>query len=202
MGQDIRELLKQDKGISLASLSEGHEERFLAKLDEKLPQQKRKISLGWLKIAASVLVILSVSLTALNFPDSIQNADMDTGKELLTTKNATIILPKENSKLAEISPDYKKAENFYLTSIKNELSEINVNDTNRELVESFMKRLENLDKEYQQLHNELIVLGPNFQNIEAMMENLSLRLSLLKRLKTKIKELDKIQDEDYYDIQI
>jgi len=116
-------------------------------------------------------------------------------------KNASIKINKQTSTLAEISPEYEEVENTILTSIKFQLSNITIDDTNRELVESFKMRLANLDKEYQRLNRELIEVGPNVQSVEAMMENLKIRLSLLSRLKDKLKELERIEKENYNEIQ-
>lgn len=202
MGQDIRELLKQDNQIPSEYISEGHQQRFMSRLDVELPVKSRTHNFGWLRIAASIVVVLSISLVTFNQFDFTNVV----GTELVNTektndKNATVILDKQQSQLAEISPEYQKAENYFLTSIKFELSQITVDDTNRELVESFMKRLENLDQEYKELNTELIEVGPNMQSVEAMMENLTLRLSLLSRLKDKLSELEKIQNENYTDLQ-
>jgi len=203
MGQDIRELLKQDKGIPSEYIREGHQQRFMARLEEELPQKARKFDYNWLRIAASIVVILSVSLVTYNqLEDNTtyggQVVNRDDAQE---GKNATVVLTKQKSPLAEISPEYEKAENYLLTSIKFELSKITVDDKNKELVEGFMKRLENMDKEYQDLNKELMRVGPNMQSVEAMMENLTLRLSLLNRLKDKLKELEEIENENYTDIQ-
>ncbi|WP_298313442.1 hypothetical protein [uncultured Aquimarina sp.] len=202
MGQDIRELLKQDNKIPAERLVEGHQNRFMARLEEELPKKARKFNYGWLRVAASVVVILSVSMFAFNEfgnngIDGTQVVDADTQE----SKNATVVLTKQTSSLAEMFPEYEEAENYLLTGIKFQLSQINVDDSNRDLVESFMKRLENLNKEYLDLNKELIEVGPNVQSAEAMIENLTLRLSLLKRLKDKLKELEKIENENYIDIQ-
>ncbi|AXT53280.1 hypothetical protein D1818_21535 [Aquimarina sp. BL5] len=202
MGQDIRELLKQDNKIPAERLVEGHQNRFMARLEEELPKKARKFNYGWLRVAASVVVILSVSMFAFNEfgnngIDGTQVVDVDAQE----SKNATVVLTKQTSSLAEMFPEYEEAENYLLTGIKFQLSQINVDDSNRDLVESFMKRLENLNKEYLDLNKELIEVGPNVQSAEAMIENLTLRLSLLKRLKDKLKELEKIENENYIDIQ-
>ena len=204
MGQDIREMLKRDNKIPTEYLHEGHRQRFLDRLEKELPVQpeRKKPNYGWMKVAASVAVIVSISLTAFFTADG-GGTNKNTIVDVKDTdvKNATVVIPKVTSPLAEISPEYEKAENYFLTSIKFELSQINVDDSNKELVESFMKRLENLNNEYQELNNELMEVGPNTQSVEAMMENLRLRLSLLNRLKSKLKELEKIEDENYIDIQ-
>ncbi len=202
MAQDIRELLKQDKQIPSEKLRQGHQERFMSRLEKELPKKTKSFNYNWLKIAASVVVILSVSMLAFNrlgSNDPIEDGLVDVDNT--GVKNATVVMGKQSSTLAEISPEYQEVENSILTSIKFQLSNITVDDTNRELVESFMVRLDNLDKEYQRLNNELMEVGPNVQSVEAMMENLKIRLSLLSRLKDKLKELERIENENYNEIQ-
>ncbi|KZS40374.1 hypothetical protein AWE51_05300 [Aquimarina aggregata] len=201
MAQDIRELLKQDKHIPVEQIQEGHEDRFMARLEKELPKKARRFNYNWLKIAASVVVILTVSLMSINrFGDNSDGpkvVDTDNGP----VQNATIKIKKQTSTLAEAFPEYEEVENNILTTIKFQLSNIKVDDTNRDLVDSFMKRLQNLDKEYQQLNKELIEVGPNVQSVEAMMDNLTIRLSLLKRLNDKLKELERIEKENYNEVQ-
>lgn len=202
MPQDIRELLRQDNKVPTGQIRAGHQKRFMEMLDRELPQKPKSNNLGWLKIAASIVVIFSISVLTYNqlgrqdpITDAVVNVDD------ANTKNSTVVLNKETSPLAEISPEYEKIENYFLTSIKFELSKIEVDDTNRELVESFMRRLEKLDREYQQLNKELVEVGLNSQIVEAMTENLQLRLTLLNRLKQKLKELERIENENYTEIQ-
>ncbi|MDY8134105.1 hypothetical protein [Aquimarina sp. 2201CG5-10] len=199
MAQDIRELLKQDRQIPSENIRNGHQDRFMARLEKELPKKSRSLGYSWLRIAASVVVILSVSFMAINQfgKNSGENPEVVES----TVKNSTVILPKQSSSLAEISPEYEKVENSILTSIKFQLSQITIDDRNRELVESFMIRLDKLDKEYQKLNKELIEVGPNVQSVEAMMENLTMRLTLLNRLNDKLKELESIENEHYNEIQ-
>lgn len=203
MPQDIRELLRQDNQIPTERLKAGHEQRFLALLETELPQEKKRRDYSWMRIAASVVVILSVSLFTFNnfkggagLPDeTVVNAND------ALVKNSTVVLDKQTSPLAEISPEYETVENHYLTSIKFELAKITVDDTNRELVESFMRRLEKLDQEYQVLNKEFIKVGMNSDIVEALIENLKIRLNLLGRLNQKLKELENIENENYSEIQ-
>ncbi|MBP2834205.1 hypothetical protein J8281_18555 [Aquimarina sp. U1-2] len=200
MAQDIRELLKQDRQIPVERIREGHKQRFKLRLEKELPKKTTTFTYNWLKVAASIIVIFSVSMLAYTKLGST-NAQVDQLVENSTVKNATVTMNKQSSTLAEISPEYEEVENTILTSIKFQLSSIKVNDTNRELVESFKTRLDNLDKEYQRLNTELIQVGPNVQSVEAMMENLTIRLSLLSRLKDKLKELESIENEIYNEVQ-
>ncbi len=201
MAQDIRDLLKQDKQLPSERIREGHQQRFMDRLEIELPEKRKSIiNNSWLKIAASVIVILSVSFMTFNqFNEN--NPDDTRVVDNTEVKNSTVLLNKQLSPLAEVSPEYEEVENSILTSIKFQLSQITIDDTNRELVESFKVRLQNLDNEYQRLNKELMEVGPNQQSVEAMIENLKLRLSLLNRLNDKLKELEKIANESYYEIQ-
>ncbi len=202
MAQDIRELLKQDKRIPTERIREGHEDRFMNRLENELPKKTKSLNYNWLKIAASVVVIFSVSLLTFNQLGSSNPEGTElVNRDNTSVKNATVVMSKQSSTLAEISPEYEEVENTILTSIKFQLSNITIDDTNRELVESFKTRLDNLDKEYQRLNKELLEVGPNVQSVEAMMENLTIRLSLLSRLNDKLKELERIENENYNEVQ-
>jgi len=188
MAQDIRELLKRDKQIPVERIKNGHEQRFLSRLENELPVKKKRFNYNWLKVAASIVVVLSVSIFSYNRFDSNAQPGIDVVEgNNAGAKNATLKLNKQTSTLAEISPEYEEVENTILTSIKFQLSNITIDDSNRELVESFKVRLGNLDLEYQRLNKEL--------------ENLKIRLSLLSRLKDKLKELERIEKENYNEIQ-
>ncbi len=202
MAQDIRELLRQDKQIPSGQIQEGHQQRFMSRLEKELPQKARNFKYHWLNIAASIVVMISVSLFTYNqFNDNTSKDTQIVDVDNTTVKNSSVILSKQSSPLAEISPEYQEVENSILTSIKFQLSKITIDDKNRELVDSFKTRLENLDNEYQRLNKELIEVGPNVQSVEAMMENLTIRLSLLNRLKDKLKELEQIENENYNEVQ-
>jgi hypothetical protein len=202
MAQDIRELLKQDKQIPAGQIRKGHQQRFMSRLEKELPKKTKRVEYKWLNIAASIVVIFSVSLLTYNQFGSNEIKEVDIVDSNTTpVKNSSVILAKQSSPLAEISPEYQEVENSILTSIKFQLSQITIDDTNRELVESFMTRLDNLDNEYQRLSKELIEVGPNVQSVEAMMENLTIRLSLLNRLKDTLKELERIENENYNEVQ-
>ncbi|MFL1896035.1 hypothetical protein ACJRPK_10055 [Aquimarina sp. 2-A2] len=197
MAQDIRELLKQDSKLPLEPLRAGHEKRFLERLDNNLPKKSKRTYYTWINVAASIAILLSVSIFVYQPFQSDKDTNEIVSLDDQITKNATVVLSKEASPLAKISPEYEKVENYLLTSIKFELSQIEKNDTNKELIESFMMRLSNLDAEYQRLNDELVTVG-NMQSVEAMIENLTLRLDLLKRLKDKLKELETIDDDGQY----
>ena len=206
MAQDIRELLKQDKTLPSENVPKGHEARFLERLEQELPitltNVTKKRSYKWLQIAASIAIILSVSLAAYFTSDKQSDTDeIIVNVEDVEKKASEIDQIKKLSNLAAISPDFKKIEEYYTNSIKMELTSLDVNDTNKELIDSFMKQLEQLDLEYEKLNTELLEVGANEQTVQALIENLQLRLELMLKLKERLKKLKKISDETYQDQQ-
>ncbi|MFT6843134.1 MAG: hypothetical protein ACJASR_001908, partial [Psychroserpens sp.] len=68
MAQDIRRLFKEEQQDSLLKMSEGHEARFLEKLDNALPVETSiKKRLPVLQIAASIVILISLGFGASNF---------------------------------------------------------------------------------------------------------------------------------------
>ena len=88
-----------------------------------------------------------------------------------------------------------------MAGINMELAKLEVNNDNKALIDAFMLEMEELDKEYQRLNAELNESGPNEQTIEAMIANLQLRMDLLRKLKTKLKELKQSKNKSYENLQ-
>ncbi|WP_422860455.1 hypothetical protein ACOKFD_06275 [Flagellimonas sp. S174] len=89
----------------------------------------------------------------------------------------------------------KKIEDYYVANINLQLSELEFNDDNKALVDGYMERVAELDREYNRLNNELNELGPNDDTISALINNLQLRLQLLQKLKTKLNQLKSSKNE-------
>jgi hypothetical protein len=102
----------------------------------------------------------------------------------------------EGISLGDLSPDLKKVENYYLANINLALSELEVSEANKAVVDGFMTQLAELDREYKKLNGELNALGPNDRTITALIRNLQLRLQLLYKLKDKVNELKKFNHEE------
>lgn len=185
MAQDIRDLIKNDKTQPASTMPEGHEARFLKRLDNEFSSKKEK-AWSWLQIAASVVVLLGLSFGAYNFlkvdtPDNpIQVADTD----------ATEAVTKS---LGDISPDLKKVEDYYLANINLELSKVKLTPENKELIDGYLNQLSELNKEYKNLSLELTNSGPNELTVNALITNLKLRLNLMYRLKEQLNTLNNSQ---------
>lgn len=188
MAQDLRKLFEEQKEKEKYSMKGGHEERFLERLNDELPQQKRA-SFFFLKIAATILVLISAGFFAYkqyntaNIPETII-----VNKDHATEEDAGI-------SLGDLSPDLKKVENYYVANINLQLSQLEISEENKALVDSFMDQLSGLNLEYERLNTELNEIGPNDQTINALIKNLELRLQLLQKLKKKLKQLKQSKNE-------
>ena len=96
MAQDIRKLFdseRQSKELQVIkeSMPEGHESRFLKKLDEELPVRSKKSPFTFLNIAASIVLLLGFSFGAYQFIGSEQVAEIPV--ETVATKSLGDISP-------------------------------------------------------------------------------------------------------------
>jgi len=189
MAQDLRELFKKDREVNKdePKLNSKHKARFIELLSEELPIKKEN-SFSWLKVAASVAVLLAAGLFFFNKEGVSNGAGTDTVVDGTPVKETII-------SLGDLSPDLKKVERYYMANINLTLSELEVSDESKDMTNGFMNQLANLNSEYERLNIELNTLGPNDQTITALIKNLQLRLQLLQKLKSKLNELKTSKNE-------
>lgn len=179
MAQDIRKLFENENKRSKHHMPEGHKKRFLDKLDEALPvEPKQKSSFGFIRIAASVVILIGLSIGAYKF---FETPPVEPKQQEVATKMKS---------LGDISPDLKKVEDYYLANINLELSKVKLTPENKELFDGYVVKLEELNKEYDRLSVELTKHGPNELTVSALIDNLKLRLNLLYRLKEQLQDLN------------
>ncbi len=154
----------------------------------------------FLKIAAVLVVVFGITIF---FNDPSNNFDSnqvtETPVEVDPIDEQAIPVTKEYQ-LSDVSPEFKKIENYYLANLNIELSKLEVNDSNKALIDSFMKQLAGLDEEYKKLNTEINETGLSESSVEALISNLQLRLELLYKLKNKIKDINqsKIKENENY----
>lgn len=206
MAQDIRKMFQEDKSLSPDKMEKGHQNRFEAKLNKALPQQKEEKRPGtqfmFLKIAAVLVVVLVIGFFFFTSGGDMFSGDqiVDTEEQLQEEKEDGVPVKKEYQ-LSDVSPEFRKIENYYLASLNIELAKLDVNNNNRALVDSFMIQLAELDEEYKRLNAEISETGLNESSVEALIANLQLRLELLYKLKNKIKEINQSKNKDYENFQ-
>jgi len=191
MARDIRDILKEDSSEPKFPLRDGHKARFEALLDEKLPQKEESSEGGlflWMKIAAVIMVAVIAGWAVYGYAF----AKADSEKELVENTRTE---KTQNVRLADISPEFKKLEDYYVASVNVELARLEFDDANKELVDAFMKQLASLDREYKKLNAEITETGLTSETVDAMVQNLKLRLELLFKLKSKLNELKQAPKE-------
>ncbi len=190
MAQDLKELFERERNTRKYSMKSGHENRFMDRLEKELPVSRKRSYNFWLSIAASAIVLFGLGFFLISQSEQI-DPDPKTTIVDTNTKDESIV----PISLGDLSPDLKKIENYYVTNISLQLSELDFNPGNKALVDSYMEQLAELDSEYNRLNNELNELGPNDDTISALINNLQLRLQLLQKLKTKLNQLKSSENE-------
>ena len=92
--------------------------------------------------------------------------------------------------MGDVSPGLKKVEDYYLASINLELSKMTYTPETKELFDGYLIQLNALDKEYQKLSLELTETGPSELTVNALIDNLKLRLNLLYRLREQLQKFN------------
>jgi len=186
MAQDIKKLFKDEQKVTNQKMPMGHEARFLKKLDEQLPETEstRGFRFNFLNIAASIVLLFGLGYFGYLYFGAADTA--------IETKEVV-----ENKKTIEdVSPELKKVEDYYLASINSELAKLEYSSETKELFDGYVQRLEELSTEYVRISNELIEHGPTEETVNALIDNLKMRLNLLLRLKEKLNEFNKDNFEE------
>ena len=185
MPKDLREILKSET-MEAGKLSKNHRKNFETKLRKELHSEKKESTMFW-KIAASFLVIVGL------------------GSSIFYFSNNTIVENTEIAKiesLGSISPELKTIENYYLASIQTEISNLEETPENKALLDGYLEKISELTDDYKGLTEELNKGGLNEKTINALIENLQLRLKLLYQLKEQLDELKKLNITENESIQV
>jgi hypothetical protein len=170
-------------------MPQGHEARFEARLGEAFPKKKTR-PFFWLGVAASTVALLGLSFWMFR-----QDPGLPEAEGTLVGEQTDSISSPSGFSLGDLSPDLRKLEQYYTASINLELASLDISDENREVADTFISRLSDLNTEYEQLNEELNEIGPNEQTITAMIKNLQYRLQVLLKLKEKLNELKSSKNE-------
>jgi hypothetical protein len=167
MKQDIRDLFKEDNTMKV--LPENHREEFLSKLQS---QAKRKSPVFfWMGVAAVAILVIVLGFNL---------------------NNKTVPTESTSPVLAQI----EAVEAKYLKDIEKEWQSFVALANDERLVERFKVRLDELDKDYQEISSEFTQNSNNIAVIEALVENLQTRLRLLKDIQEHIKILNQNNEQN------
>lgn len=184
MKVDIKEIIKKQN--VMRELPKNHRDIFEKRLNNEL-HPKKESGFFFLKIAASFLILVGVSFGAYQF---LNNNESSTIVQTESKEDKNI------NSIADISPDLKKIEDFYLTQINYQISKIKMTDKNKELLEVYLSQLGELQKEYDDLNTKLRGEEGTEETIDALIDNLQIRLQLLRQLKKKLEIIEKLNSTE------
>jgi len=175
MGQDIKKLFEEAPEMDLREIPNGHKNRFESKLDATFKSQKSSFS--WMNVAASIVFMMSFGFAGFYYYTSI---DVSTN-----TINS----------MADISPELKKTEDFYLAHINYQIAKIKITDKNRSFLESYFVELGVLQESYKSTIAGIDSEEISEDTINALIENLQMRLKLMYQLKAALKKLNNLNKQ-------
>ncbi len=147
--------------------TEGHEARFLRKLEQS-KEKKVKSTVDFWRVAAAIILLLvlatSVLIPRMNSPQDVQYSSMS---------------------LSNVSDDMANVEFYYKSKLAEEYDKINDLSKTDPLVKAYLDEIDKLNEEYQELEALLYETGTHDKVVLAMIENFRLRLSLMEKLEAK-----------------
>jgi hypothetical protein len=184
MKVDIRNKIKKEK--MMRELPNNHRNSFEQRLTNEL-HQKSGNYFTFLKIAASFLILLSLGVIGYQFFKS------DAAQEIVLTEDKPA---KKINSMADISPNLKKIEEYYLTHINYQFSKIKITDENRAFLDSYFIQLGKLQEDYNNSIAEINSEEISEETINALIENLQMRLKLMYQLKAQLKKKDNLKNQE------
>lgn len=166
MKRDIREFFK-DEEFPKKKLPNFHEGEFLGKLEKLNKKEKPKPFLHFFKIAASIVLMLSVSYYFLQTKTEIK---------------------KENQPTLFVQ--VKQIEKEYLNNIHKEWNEFVALTNDKNLVANYKEKLTALDIRYKETIKQFNLSPNNISVLEKLIKNLQTRLQYLKDIQDHIKNLN------------
>ena len=154
------------------------------RIDEQLHSQPKSDRFAWVWKAAAV-VLLGVS-TLLMYQK----------QQLKQQQQATIVEDKEMNESLALDADFEEAEFYYTAMIeekKQEIASFEIDDP--ELRAGFKADLDELDTLYLELKSELFETS-NEKVMEALIENLRLRIEILNRQLDILEKIKNYQNEE------
>lgn len=176
MERDLRKIYReaQDQNVKMPK---GHLEEFEQRLNEEFPKRRRSMNYFYWSSAAAILILVALLIRPL---DSKQEPQVK----------------EQYISLGSLSPELEKVETFYTKGVQLQWATLKANTSNKELVNSTEKRMNLLDEKYKTLTDELNENGPSEELINAMIQNLEMRMRVLIQLKGRLNDLKKTENEN------
>ena len=173
MNQDpIEELFKRNQGeFDLAQTPEGHQSRFMARLNAQKPKQT-----SWSRstIIKPIMAIAAIAIVAL----------MITG--VFNSQNT------QAEGLAGVSDEMANTQEFFTMAINDQITKLKSFDSeaSKEMVDDTLIQLDKLEEEYKLLAQDLAKSGNDKRVVYALIANLQSRIDLLEQMIITIEQIE------------
>lgn len=148
--------------------AEGHEARFLERLNALEADKKRNSGMLFWRIAAAIILLVVLAVSSLiprfNEPDDVHYRAMTLG---------------------DVSDEMAEVELYYQSRLSEEYNKIDKLSDSDPLVRSYLDELDTLNEDYKKLEVTLYESGSHQKVVLAMIENFRLRLDLMEKLEKK-----------------
>ena len=172
--KNIKKIITSDIEKAI-ELPKNHRKRFKKRLQNELHTKKRNYY--FLKIAAIFLLLFGIGYIGFQKikPNQVE-------------KQYT---------LASLSPELEKIENYYTNAITYELSQMAIGDENQPIFKKYFQKIEELTIQYKKQSAQLNIDTINEKTINALIDNLQLRLQLLLQLKEQLQTIKDHKNENH-----
>ncbi|MGJ8593644.1 MAG: hypothetical protein ACSHXF_13920 [Aquaticitalea sp.] len=153
----------------------GHQDRFMSKLNgigsKQVEASKKSFNFWKPLIAFAATIVICFGL--------------------LTVFN----LQPETKGLASVSPELSKTQDFFTSTIDNELNKLNKERTPQTelLINDALKQLKTLENDYASLKNDLTKSGDDKRVIYAMISNFQNRIDVLQNVMERIEDVKQLK---------
>lgn len=164
----IDNLFKNQDNWDFETPNQGHEKRFLDKLKKKQPKKKR----NWIPLSIAASLLFGFGFLYLNYIS-------------------------EKKQEVSFSPQVQETHDYFSSVINAELETLKKKETpqSKALINDALKQMEALEKDYENLKQEIIKNGENKQIIYAMITNMQTRISFIKSVLDQVETINKLKIE-------
>ncbi len=176
MERDLRKIYKEAQDQT-KKMPQGHIEEFEQRLKREFPKKQSSFRNLYWSSAAAVLILVALAIKPFESNEQPQ-------------------VKETHLSLGSLSPELEKVENFYTHGLQLQWANLKANTSNKELLNSTEQRMNHLDESYKVLTDELNEQGPSEDLINAMIQNLEMRMRVLIQLKGRLNELNITENEN------
>jgi hypothetical protein len=165
---NINQLFENQNNWDFEEPNLGHEKRFLDKLKKQQPKKKK---FNWIPMSIAASLLLGFGILIFNH-----------------TNNQT--------EEVAFSPQVQETHDYFSSVINNELATLKKQETpqSKALINDAMNEMESLEKDYQNLKDEIAKNGENKQIVFAMITNMQTRISFIKSVLEQVEDINKINN--------